>query len=132
MSRGQLRNSEHPERWPRERSEVVQGFGPARISGPSPACRSTASALRASASLAVAKRRRKGLHYVVLLLLATVPLSAQWLGVPTPGVPRTADGKPDLAAPAPKAADGHPDISGVWMPNTRGLQDLAVGMTPPD
>jgi len=77
------------------------------------------------------ERRPKGLHYIVVLLLATVPLSAQWLGVPTPGVPRTADGKPDLAAPAPKTPDGHPDISGVWMPNSRTLQDLAVGMTPP-
>jgi hypothetical protein len=66
----------------------------------------------------------------VLLFVATASLSAQWLGVPTTGVPRTADGKPDLAAPAPKAADGHPDLSGVWMPNTRTLQDLAVGMTP--
>jgi hypothetical protein len=75
--------------------------------------------------------RTKVLHYVLLLLLTTTPLSAQWLGVPTPGVPRTADGKPDLAAPAPKGADGHPDLSGVWMPNTRTLQDLAVGLTPP-
>jgi hypothetical protein len=88
-------------------TDVVQGFSPAKI------------------------RRPKGLHYVLSLLLATAPLSAQWLGVPTPGIPRTADGKPDLAAPAPKAPDGHPDLSGVWMPNTRTLQDLAVGMTPP-
>ena len=31
-----------------------------------------------------------------------------------PGVPKTADGKPDLNAPAPRAADGKPDLSGVW------------------
>ena len=68
---------------------------------------------------------------VLGLLLAVTPVGAQWLGVPTPGVPRTADGKPDLTAPAPKTVDGHPDLSGVWMPNTRTLQDLAVGMTPP-
>ena len=43
-----------------------------------------------------------------------VPLSAQWLKEPTRGIPRTADGKPDLAAPAPKAADGKPDLSGLW------------------
>jgi hypothetical protein len=65
------------------------------------------------------------------LSLAASPLGAQWLGTPDPKVPRTADGKPDLAAPAPKAPDGHPDLSGVWMPNTRTLQDLAAGMTPP-
>jgi hypothetical protein len=78
---------------------------------------------------AAASGRPKGLHYLALaLLLATTPLSAQWLGTPTPGVPRTADGKPNLAAPAPKAADGHPDLSGVWMPNTRTLQNLTLGV----
>ena len=34
--------------------------------------------------------------------LLTVSLSAQWLDWRTPGIPRTADGKPDLAAPAPR------------------------------
>ena len=38
----------------------------------------------------------------------------QWLTHPWPGIPRTADGKPDLAAPAPKTPDGKPDFSGVW------------------
>ena len=62
----------------------------------------------------------------VLAAILAAPLSAQWLDTPTPGVPRGADGKPDLSAPAPRAADGHPDLSGVWMPNTRSLQDLAA------
>ncbi len=39
----------------------------------------------------------------------------QWQGYPTPGIPRTADGKPNLTAPAPKTADGKPDLSGIWM-----------------
>ena len=43
-----------------------------------------------------------------------VPLAAQWLNYPTPGVPRTADGKPHLSAPAPRTADGKPDLSGLW------------------
>ena len=30
------------------------------------------------------------------------------------GIPRTADGKPNLAAPAPRMADGKPDLSGLW------------------
>jgi hypothetical protein len=51
----------------------------------------------------------------VLVLLSTLfPLSAQWLNYPTPGVPRTPDGKPNLSAPAPRTADGKPDLSGVW------------------
>ena len=61
-------------------------------------------------------------------LAALMALSGQWLNTPTTGVPRTADGKPDLNAPAPKAADGHPDLSGVWTPNSRPLQDLSVGV----
>jgi hypothetical protein len=43
------------------------------------------------------------------------PLKAQWLKYPTTGVPRTADGKPNLAAPAPRTADGKPDFSGLWL-----------------
>ena len=43
-------------------------------------------------------------------------LSGQWLNVPTPGAPRTKDGKVDLAAPAPRKADGMPDLSGLWQP----------------
>ena len=50
----------------------------------------------------------------VVLLSTLVPLSAQWLNYPTPGVPRTPDGKPNLSAPAPKTADGKPDLSGIW------------------
>jgi hypothetical protein len=52
---------------------------------------------------------------LVLLLSTLVPLSAQWLNYPTHGIPRTADGKPDLAAPAPKTPDGKPDLSGIWV-----------------
>src|ERR1700680_1165442 len=49
------------------------------------------------------------------------PLGAQWVNYPTPGLPRTHDGKPDLSAPAPKTPDGKPDLSGVWEPlNSRG------------
>jgi len=52
---------------------------------------------------------------VVLILIAAPPaLMAQWPDRPTAGVPRTPDGKPNLAAPAPRTADGKPDLSGMW------------------
>ena len=41
-------------------------------------------------------------------------LAAQWQLQPSAGVPRTPDGKPNLAAPVPRTADGKPDLSGVW------------------
>jgi hypothetical protein len=40
--------------------------------------------------------------------------AAQWLSLPLPGTPRTADGKPNLTAPTPRTADGKPDLSGIW------------------
>jgi len=60
-----------------------------------------------------AKMGRSILAFVVLLS-ACVSLSAQWLHYPTPGIPRTPDGKPNLSAPAPKTPDGKPDLSGIW------------------
>jgi hypothetical protein len=52
---------------------------------------------------------------VLLALVFANSAHAQWLNYPTPGTPRTRDGKPNLAAPAPRTADGKPDLSGVWM-----------------
>jgi hypothetical protein len=54
-----------------------------------------------------------------MLTLLAVPAAAQWLNYPTPGIPRTADGKPNLSAPAPRTADGKPELSGMW--NIGGL-----------
>jgi hypothetical protein len=72
---------------------------------------------------------------VAAFILTAVPtgLCAQWLNYPTPGVPRTADGKPDLNAPAPRTADGKPDLSGMWGWTTIGppcgaqCNDLQIG-----
>ncbi len=48
------------------------------------------------------------------ILLLPAALCAQWLHIRTPGIPRTADGKPNLAAPAPRTADNKPDLTGLW------------------
>ena len=53
---------------------------------------------------------------VVVALLsigASTVMHAQWLNYPTPGTPRTHDGKPNLTAPTPRV-NGKPDLSGVW------------------
>jgi hypothetical protein len=51
---------------------------------------------------------------VSFVLFAGIALDAQWIKLTTPGLPRTADGKPNLTAPAPRTADGKPDLSGLW------------------
>ena len=64
-------------------------------------------------------RKRWGLvgkaSMVALLTAVLAPsIGAQWPSYPTAGVPRTADGKPNLEAPAPRTADGKVDFSGIW------------------
>jgi hypothetical protein len=57
------------------------------------------------------------LRVVLLPMIASVingPLAAQWANYPTPRIPRTANGKPNLTAPAPRTPDGKPDLSGLW------------------
>jgi len=53
-------------------------------------------------------------QFAILTLLSLSPAGAQWIHYPTDGVPRTRDGKPNLAAPAPRTRDGKPDLSGMW------------------
>ena len=56
----------------------------------------------------------KKLVTLVAVCALSSPLGAQWLKEPTKGIPRTADGKPDLSAPAPRTVEGKPDLSGLW------------------
>ena len=48
------------------------------------------------------------------VIAGTMPAAAQWVDRPWPGIPRAADGKPNLSAPAPSGPDGKPDLTGVW------------------
>ena len=64
------------------------------------------------------------LQLAFILSLSSTAI-AQWANVPPPQIPRSADGKPDLSAPAPRLPDGKPDLSGIWNPPTGYLRNLA-------
>jgi hypothetical protein len=72
----------------------------------------------------------KIIAFAILLSGLTTPLAAQWLEHPTPGIPRTADGKPNLAAPAPRTSDGKPDLTGVWQRLSTYGRDIAADLKP--
>ena len=63
----------------------------------------------------------------LVLIAGAAPLSvsvaAQWLSYPTPGAPRTKDGKVDLSATTPRLVNGKPNLSGVWMAAQTGAED---------
>ena len=64
--------------------------------------------------------------FVALVVILAPTIAAQWPAYPTPNVPKTPEGKPDLTGPAPKTADGHPDFSGIWT-NNRGQRGARGG-----
>jgi len=66
----------------------------------------------------------------MLAILVAAILFAQWPDYPTPGVPKSADGKPNLSGPVPRGADGKPDLSGVWQYSRPPGAPGPVGPTP--
>ena len=68
---------------------------------------------------------------MMMTVLLTAAVHAQWQNYKTPGIPRLGDGKPNLLAPTPRLADGHPDLSGIWdVGNMLYFHDLARGLKP--
>src|SRR5438093_2192522 len=71
--------------------------------------------MRGTADAWLGNRSYPLIHRVCLVVaICAVSASAQWLDFPTPGIPRTAGGKPNLTAPAPRTPDGKPELSGMW------------------
>ena len=54
------------------------------------------------------------LMFVAGMIMLQGTLFGQWPNFPTQGVPKSADGKPNLLGPVPRTTDGHPDLTGVW------------------
>jgi hypothetical protein len=67
---------------------------------------------------------------IVILFFGGSSVDAQWVNYRIPGMPRTADGKVNLAAPAPRTPDGKPDLSGTWESAYGYFQDLARDLKP--
>ena len=67
---------------------------------------------------------------ILVLFLSAAPAGAQWLRIPTPGIPRTASGAPDLNAPVPRTPQGRPIITGLWRPTARVIGDISLGLKP--
>ena len=69
---------------------------------------------------------------IAAVLMMTASPAAQWLRYPTAGIPRTPDGKPNLAAPAPRTPDGKPDLSGLWQSASVYVGNIAKDLKPGD
>jgi hypothetical protein len=52
---------------------------------------------------------------VVVIALISTPSVAQWVNERMPNIPRVANGKANLAAPAPRTPSGKPEFSGLWI-----------------
>jgi hypothetical protein len=108
------------------RSGVALGLSGAGTEGGWAGCKSKIHCASKKGPTHSQKTRRTAVQHLRQLtaipavsLLLPISLCAQWLR--TPGIPRTSDGKPNLAAPAPRTPDGKPDLSGRW----RGAPNLA-------
>ncbi len=63
---------------------------------------------------------------LAVIALFAIAAHAQWVNFPTPGTPRTADGKPNLSAPTPRSPSGKPDLSGVWMHELTSVAEVKL------
>ena len=72
------------------------------------------------------------LRILIALAIAHPLAPAQWLNHRTPGIPRTAAGKPNFSARVPRTPDGKPDLSGLWQTRSAPpelLERLIAGAT---
>ena len=58
-------------------------------------------------------------------------LGAQWINYPTPVIPRTPEGKPNLTARAPKTSDGKTDSQRIWQFAQSGYSAISLTTSGP-
>ena len=76
---------------------------------------------------------RNAFRIAIASVALSAPAAAQWLNYPTPGIPRTPDGKPNLGAPTPRTTDGKPDLSGLWTKiSPKYSRNIAADLKPGD
>jgi hypothetical protein len=85
------------------------------------------------------------LSFLFAFVLGNPQAFSQWIGYPTKGVPRNADGSVNMMASTPRLASGKPDLSGLWisditpdgenspsdvfnLPTSRFMQNFGVDM----
>ena len=64
------------------------------------------------------------LRVAFLISVIGAHVAAQWVNQPSPGTPRTRDGKAILTAPAPRL-NGKPDLTGLWQAERNSEHELA-------
>jgi hypothetical protein len=74
---------------------------------------------------------RRSISIAIALLAGCLCAEAQWANQPTPGAPRTPDGKVNMTGPVPRV-DGKPDLSGIWQVEAepRGPGLFGLGESP--
>ncbi|HEX5107944.1 MAG TPA: hypothetical protein VFV95_05840 [Vicinamibacterales bacterium] len=84
-------------------------------------------------TVASAFRRKMCVTLAITLTFVGAEISAaQWLKLPTPGIPRTADGRPDLSAPTPRGQNRRPVLAGLWRPSGKLIFNIMGGLKPGD
>ena len=68
-------------------------------------------------------------HLAPVCLLLGLCAHGQWIHAPTPGIPRTKDGKANLTARAPRVG-GKPDLSGLWQVEATPFAEIAAMLGP--
>src|SRR5438105_12105659 len=83
------------------------------------------------AACGLIRRMRSHIRIGIAFVGSCLCVQAQWLNQPTPGAPRTPDGKVNMTGPVPRV-NGKPDLAGIWQAQAepRGPGLFGLGESP--